>query len=110
MLAGVFAADFFEFLEQLLLTVGQADRSFDHDVAHEVAVGVAAHPLDALARRRKTRPDWVSAGILILAAPSRGGISISPPRAAVVKEIGISQCGSLWSRWKTVCCFMWIWT
>jgi hypothetical protein len=39
---------------------------------------------------------------LIFAEPSSVGISISPPSAAVVKLIGISQCRSLWSRWKTV--------
>src|SRR3989338_6390212 len=56
-----------------------------------------------LPRRRKIFPLWVSAGILIVATPSSVGISIEPPSAAVLKLIGISQCRSLWSRWKTAC-------
>src|SRR5262252_8030984 len=58
-----------------------------------------------LPRRRNTLPDWVSAGMRILAEPSSVGISISPPSAAAVMLIGISQCRSLASRVNTGCAF-----
>jgi hypothetical protein len=56
-----------------------------------------------LPRSRKVLPLWVSFGTLMRALPSRVGISISPPSAAVVKDTGISQCRSSWSRWNTGC-------
>src|SRR5512141_602446 len=58
-----------------------------------------------LPRRRNTCPVWVSEGTLTLAEPSSVGISISPPSAACVKLMGISQCRSSPSRWKTGCAF-----
>ena len=44
-----------------------------------------------LSRRRNTRPDWVSAGILSDTSPSSVGTSTVPPSAAVAKLIGTSQ-------------------
>jgi hypothetical protein len=70
----------FEFAQQFLLALGQVDRGFDHHVAHQVAVRVTADALDAFAAQAEDLPDWVSAGILMAAAPSSVGISISPPR------------------------------
>src|SRR5574343_1222499 len=38
-----------QFAQQFFLAVGQVDRRFDHDMAEQVAMSVAANPLDALA-------------------------------------------------------------
>ena len=63
-----------------------------------------------LPRNLKTAPVWVSAGIFILAEPSKVGTSISPPKAAVLKLIGISQCKLPPSRWKMACSLRWMTT
>src|SRR5690348_18105445 len=59
-----------------------------------------------LPRSRNTLPLCVSAGTRIFADPSSVGTEISPPSAAVVIEIGISQCRSSWSRVNTACGLM----
>ena len=49
MTVGVAAGAFFELAQQLLLALGEAHRRLHYHVAHQVAVHMAAHVLDALA-------------------------------------------------------------
>ena len=49
MLGATVAAGFLKFLEQFLLPISQIDRRFNHDMAHQIAMRVAANALDALA-------------------------------------------------------------
>ena len=49
MATGITLADFFEFLQQFLLPLGETDRGFQYDMAQQVAVAAGANTLDALA-------------------------------------------------------------
>ena len=48
--------DFLEFVEQLLLPRSEIDRRLHHDVAEQVAKGLAAHALDAFAAQPEYFP------------------------------------------------------
>lgn len=99
---GVALARFVEFAEQFFLAIGQIDRRFDDDVAEQVAV--AAHALDALAAQTEDFPRLrFGRNLQICCAVERRDFNLAAERAAVVKLIGISQCRSFCSRWKTGC-------
>ena len=53
MATGVLVADGLELAQQFLLAVGEVDRCFNHDVAHEVARPARADAADALAAQAK---------------------------------------------------------
>ena len=110
MTVGVLLVDRLELTEELFLALRQAHGGLDDDVAEEVAVARAADALDALAAQAERLPALGLGGTLMVATPSSVGISISPPRAAVAKPTGISQCRSSWSRWKIACGLRWSWT
>ena len=53
MVRRVFATRFLKLAQQFLLTIGEVNRGFHHHVAKQVAVVMAANPLDALAAQAK---------------------------------------------------------
>ena len=56
MLGATVAAGFLKFFEQFLLAISQVDRRFNHDMAHQIAMRVAANPLDPLAAQTENTP------------------------------------------------------
>ena len=100
---GLFAADPRKFLQKFLLSLVQIRRGLHPDDHQLIAPAIPLKDRNPLAAKRKTLPDWVPSGIFRFTLPSRVGTSISQPRAAWTKLIGISQMTSLFSRVKTEC-------
>ncbi|GIS91687.1 MAG: hypothetical protein CM1200mP20_17280 [Pseudomonadota bacterium] len=82
-----------EFEQQVFLFAIQVDRCFHFDLAVKISLRFGPHIADAFPRRRKIRSDWLSGGIFRLARPSRVGMSISPPRAAVARLSAFHSTG-----------------
>jgi hypothetical protein len=93
--ARVLEIDGLEFLQKLALTRREIDRVSTTTWHKRSPCAYGADAFDAFAAQAENFPALGSEGILILAEPSSVGISMSPPSAAVVNDIGISQCRSL---------------
>ena len=99
---------FLELAHELALIRRQMHRRLDHDPTKEISARPPRTGFTPLSRRRKTRPDCVSAGILMVTSPSSVGTASAPPSAAVAKLIGSSQLRCSPSRSKIACSRTWI--